>query len=353
MDIRTWFNDLANGGATKAMPILSFPGVQLTGVSVRDMINDSALMARTMKAVADRCDMLASVSMMDLSVEADAFGADVIFTDDEVPTATGRIISDMADADALAVPNVMGSRTGKYVEAIRLARGLITDQPVFGGVIGPFSLAGRLMDMTEIMISCYEDPDLVHAVLEKTTRFIADYAAAFKSAGAHGVLMAEPAAGLLSPDLIEEFSTPYVKRIAESVRDDNFGLIYHNCGRTAPLVDSIKKIGADAYHFGNAVDMTELLSLMPSDVPVLGNIDPVSLIKNGTPNDVYAATISLLERCGGHKNFVPSSGCDIPPVAPWANIDAFFKAVEDFYKHNTADTGVIVKTPSEHNRAAG
>lgn len=67
--------------------------------------------------------------------------------------------------------------------------------------------------MTEIMILCYEDPELVETVLEKATEFLIKYALAFKEAGANGITIAEPAAGLLSPPLIKEFSTPYVQRI--------------------------------------------------------------------------------------------------------------------------------------------
>lgn len=66
-------------------------------------------------------------------------------------------------------------RTGLYVEAIEKAVGMIQDRPVFAGVIGPFSLAGRLMDVTEAMIYCYEEPDMVHVLLEKATAFITDY----------------------------------------------------------------------------------------------------------------------------------------------------------------------------------
>ena len=76
---------------------------------------------------------------------------------------------------------------------------LITDRPVLAGIIGPYSLAGRLLDMTEIMILCYEEPEMVESVLEKATEFLIEYAKAFKEAGANGVCMAEPAAGLLSP----------------------------------------------------------------------------------------------------------------------------------------------------------
>ena len=72
------------------------------------------------------------------------------------------------------------------------------------------------MDMTKINDPCYEDPELVETVLEKATEFLIKYALAFKEVGANGIAIAEPAAGLLSPPLIKEFSTPYVQRIRDA-----------------------------------------------------------------------------------------------------------------------------------------
>ena len=332
MNIQKWFRGLVNDGPKKALPILSFPSVSLLDVSVNDLITDSELMARGICAIADRCEMLAAVGMMDLSVEADSFGSTVHLSDNEVPTVTGRLVTDEADVDALDVPEVRSGRAGIYLDAMQKAKASITDRPVFAGTIGPFSLGGRLMDLTEIMVSCYTDPIVVHKCVEKATLFITAYVRGFKSAGADGVLIAEPAAGLLSPQLIEEFSTPYVRRIVEAVQTPEFGVLYHNCGNTVPLIDSIKKIGASGYHFGNAVDMVKVLELMPTDVPVFGNVDPAGQFRHGTPESVYKTTVELIMRCKAYPNYIPSSGCDIPPLTPWDNIDAFFKAVADAYR---------------------
>lgn len=303
------------------------------GISVKELISSSDLQAEGMKRIADRVDSAASVSMMDLSVEAEAFGSTVKVSDDEVPTVVGRIVETEEDAEALAVPAVRTARTGLYVEAIQKACALITDRPVFAGVIGPYSLSGRLLDVSEIMILCYEEPDMVHTVLEKATAFLIDYIKAYKTTGAGGVVIAEPLAGLLSPSLMREFAAPYMKRIVDAVQDDEFLVIYHNCGGAVPgLVEDIVSSGGAAYHFGNAVDMKEMLEKMPSDVVVMGNIDPAGEFRNGTPESIYRATTELMEKCCAvHPNFVISSGCDIPPMAKWENIDAFFSAVKDFY----------------------
>jgi uroporphyrinogen decarboxylase len=332
MDMNKWTQDLLNADVKKPMPILSFPSIQLMGITVKDLISSSDTQAEGMRRVAERVGAAASVSMMDLSVEAEAFGSTIRVSKDEVPTVTGRIVASLEDAKKLAVPDVLAGRTGIYIDAIRKARQLITDRPVFAGVIGPFSLGGRLVDVSEAMIACYEDPDMMHEVLEKVTQFITAYALAYREVGADGVVMAEPLAGILSPSLIDEFSTQYVKRIVDAVKTDEFAFIYHNCGNNTPvLVDSIKTIGANGYHFGNAVDMKQMLERMPDDVLVMGNVDPSSQFRNGTPESIREATLALMEKCTVHKNFVVSSGCDIPPLSSWGNIDAFFAAARQFY----------------------
>ena len=332
-DMKLWLESLKGSHKKKPLPILSFPCVSLLGVSVRELISDSDLQARGMKAVADRTDAAASVSFMDLSVEAECFGATVVISDDEVPTVKGRMINDADVADALEVPSVDSGRAPIYIDAIKKATELIGDRPVLAGMIGPFSLAARLLDVSEIMMDCYDDPDMVHTVLEKVTSFLCEYAKAYKAAGADGIVLAEPVSGLLSPMLEEEFSSPYVKQIVEAVQSEDFAVIYHNCGDNVPkMLDSILTTGAAAYHFGNAVDMErDIIAHVPSDVLVMGNIDPAGVLRLGTPEKVKEETLALLEKCSKYENFLLSSGCDIPPMTPWENIDAFFAASEKYY----------------------
>lgn len=332
MNMTQWLQDVKAAPVKKPMPVLSFPCIQLLGIDVQQLISSSDYQAKGMKAVADRTDAAASVSMMDLSLEAEAFGSTIRVSPDEVPAVIGHIVENQEQADALKVPEVGAGRTAIYVEAIKKACGLITDRPVFAGVIGPFSLAGRLLDVLEAMIYCYDDPDMVHTVLTKATDFLIKYIRAYKEVGANGVVVAEPLAGLLSPALNDEFSVPYMKRIVDELQDDDFLIIYHNCGGgTIRMIDGILSIGAGAYHFGNAIDMTEMIKHIPDDTVVMGNIDPAGEFRNGTPESIRKATMDLLAACREHKNFVISSGCDIPPLSSWDNIDAFFAAAKEYY----------------------
>lgn len=331
--MKKWLEELRLSPVKKALPVLSFPAVQLLGISVKELISDSDRQAKGMQLIAEQTDSAAAVSLMDLSVEAECFGSRIRVTDKEVPTVVGRIVHDEEEADALEVPKVGSARSGLYVETIEKAVKLITDRPVFAGAIGPFSLAARLLDVAEIMMDCYDEPEMVEKVLEKSAAFIIEYCRAFKEAGANGVVLAEPVTGLLSPALAEEFSTPYVKKIVDAVQDDTFLVIYHNCGNnTVQMMDSILETGSAAYHFGNAVDMKKILEKVPEQTVVMGNVDPAGEFCNGTPESIRSATMELLGRCGEYPNFVISSGCDIPPLSKWENINAFYAAVSEYYK---------------------
>lgn len=330
LNMREWTKSYLENPKKKPMPILSFPGVQIIGHTVEELCKSGELQAQCMKAVADRFDAGAAFSLMDLSVEAEAFGSKTVFSPDDVPTIIGTLVHDEEEANALEIPAVGAGRTAECVSGIKKACEIITDRPVLAGMIGPYSLAGRLLDMTEIMILCYEEPDMVEAVLEKATQFLISYAKAFKEAGANGIAMAEPAAGILSPGLMDEFSNPYVKKIREAVEDDKFIVLYHNCGNIDFLLKNIKDIEAEVYSVGNAISMEKALEVLPSDKLVLGNIDPAAIIRNGTPEQVKAETLKLLEKCSKYKNFVLSSGCDIPPMSPLENIQAFFDAASEY-----------------------
>ncbi len=315
----------------KTMPILSFPSTSLLGIGVNDIIKSSNMQAEGMVKILERCNMAASVNMMDLSVEAEAFGAKVLFSDNEVPTVTEGIISDISEACSIKVPKVGAGRTNIYIEGVKKAKKRITNAPVFCGVIGPYSLAGRLFEMTELMMECFDSPESVKILLEKTTEFIIEYIKAFKAVGADGVIMAEPAAGILSPDLNSEFSVPYVKRIIEKVSDENFVFCYHNCGNAVlDMAEDIKTINADIYHFGNAIELNKIIPLMPKESVVMGNVDPV-LFRTGSVEEIKSSVQRIYDECNSYENFMLSSGCDIPYDAKWENIDAYFEKVKELY----------------------
>lgn len=334
-----WKNSILTSPDKIAVPVMTYPGLQLTRKSVFDMVTKGDVQYNCVKALAEKYPTLGATTLiMDLSVEAEAFGSMITFNENEIPTVSKRLIDSFEQVADLKIPAIGDGRTKSHLNAALLAAENITIRPVFGGIIGPYSLAGRLYDITEMMTAILIEPEGAHELLSLCAAFLKEYAQSFKNAGCNGVVIAEPAAGLLADYQCEEFSSKYVKQIVDYVQDDNFMVVLHNCGNTMSLVDSMVGTGASGFHFGNAVDMLQILPQVPSGRLVFGNIDPAGVIKNGTPEIIKATTSELLKRTSEYNNFIISSGCDIPPGTSIENIDAFFEAVAEYnqgrFKHN-------------------
>ena len=313
-----------------AIPVMTHPGIELNGNTVRQAVCGGQVHYKAVMTLAKRYPSAAACTIMDLTTEAEAFGAEIAFSDEAVPAVSSRLLPDVESIDRLQVPSLSAGRIPQYLKANLLAAKEISDVPLFSGCIGPFSLAGRLYDMSEIMMLIYENPDAAHTLLRKCTDFIEKYCLALKQTGANGVLMAEPAAGLLSDEDCRTFSSNYVKRIVQRVQDDSFIVILHNCGNTGHCTKAMVSTGAAAYHFGNKCRMEDVIKEVPPTALAMGNIDPVSVFKDGMPFQMRQTVMDLLDRMRPYPNFVLSSGCDTPPHTSMSNIDAFFEALHQF-----------------------
>ena len=353
-----WVADIIRKPEVTAIPVMTHPGIEQNGHTVRQAVSDGRIHYEAVMTLARQFPSAAACTIMDLTVEAEAFGARIAFSDDAVPAVAGRLLNDADDIRQLQVPSLKAARIPQYLKANLLAakaiaqrstpnvqRSTVNSQlstlncqlstfnvqrPLFAGCIGPFSLAGRLYDMSDIMVLIYEDSEAAHVLLDKCTQFILKYCQALKLTGANGVMMAEPAAGLLSNDDCLRFSSQYVKRIVDSVQDDSFIVVLHNCGNQGHCTHAMVATGAAAYHFGNKCRMADVIRDVPPTALAMGNLDPVSLFKDVTPERMRQATLDLLQEMRPYPNFVLSSGCDTPPHTPMENINAFFEALHDW-----------------------
>ena len=330
--MKQWVADIIHQKEVAAIPVMTHPGIEQNGNTVREAVSNGKVHADAVIKLTQNYQSVAACTIMDLTTEAEAFGAEIAFSDEAVPAVVGHMLTDAKSINDLQVPSLKAGRIPQYLKANLLAARAIQDRPVFAGCIGPFSLAGRLYDMSGIMMLIYENPDAAHTLLAKCTQFIEKYCEALKLTGVNGVLMAEPAAGLLSNDDCKAFSSAYVKYIVNKVQDDHFIVVLHNCGNTGHCTEAMVETGAAAYHFGNKCWMEEVIKEVPKDALAMGNLDPVSIFKDGTPMQMREATLDLLEKMREHPNFVLSSGCDTPPHTPIENVNAFFEALNEWNK---------------------
>lgn len=309
---------------------MTHPGIEMIGKNVKDAVQNGEVHAQAIKKLAEVYPSAATTVIMDLTLEAEAFGCQIEFQDNDMPHILGRLLTCAEDIENLKVPDLTSGRIPEYLKANKLTVALGIDKPVLAGVIGPFSLAGRLYDVSEIMMACYIEPDAIGQLLDKCTDFIIKYCRELKAIGCSGVVVAEPAAGLLSNEDCQTFSSEHIKRLVTELQDDAFTIILHNCGNTGHCTEAMLYTGANAYHFGNAIDMVETLKICPKDKLILGNVDPVGIMKMKTPSEIKAYISDLLNRTAEFKNYVLSTGCDLPPHVPAENVKAFFEALDEY-----------------------
>jgi uroporphyrinogen decarboxylase len=310
-----------------AMPIAVYPGLALTKARVCDVVSDPGAQVAAQLVLHERYRTPFVLSAMDLSAEAEAFGCTIHLSDTEIPSVTGRLVTNLESAQRLAVPQPGAKRTAVHLETVRRLRALPDHPLVFGGCIGPFSLAARLVGVSEAMELTVTDPDLMHLAVEKSAAFLTEYIKAFRAAGADGVLMAEPAAGLLSPKSMTAFSSAYIKTISGALADSHFALILHNCAAKLLHLPAVLETGLKTFHFGAPMDLPAALKKVPADVVLCGNLDPAGVFCQLPPDEVKRRAADLLAATAGHRNHVLSSGCDVPPNAPLASLDAFYEAL--------------------------
>jgi uroporphyrinogen decarboxylase len=310
-----------------AMPIAVYPGLDLTGARVSDVVTNPQAQFEVQAALHARFRTPIVLSAMDLSAEAEAFGCSIQASETEIPCVTGRLVTNLEQAKKLTIPKPGDQRTSVYLETVRRLRQLSDKPLVIGGCIGPFSLAARLVGVSEALEMTLNEPELIHLLLEKCTAFLTAYLRAFREAGADGVIMAEPAAGLLSPRGLSQFSSAYIKLIGKTMFDGHFNIMLHNCAAKLLHLSAVLESGLNSYHFGAPMDIVAALGKVPASVVLYGNLDPTAVFVQLPPARITASAKTLLAAAAAYPNFVLSSGCDLPPTATIASLDAFYAAL--------------------------
>jgi uroporphyrinogen decarboxylase len=329
--LRTKFGNFVLNSPTRIpMPIGVYAGLEITGASVKEAVTSADHQTEAVLALHERFKTQVMLTAMDLSAEAETFGCEIRMLDDEIPTVIGRLVTSGEEIDRLVNPTVGDKRTSVHLHTAQNLVSRANGIPVLGGVIGPFSLAGRLFGVSEFLELSLTDPNVTEQLLQKATRFLIKYVQAFRDQGVDGVIMAEPAAGLLSPRGLAKYSSAFVKEIVVETQTDDFTILLHNCGAKIAHLPKILEAGTEIFHFGAPMDMSQAITRVDSEVILAGNLDPTAVFHSGKIAEVETQTSALMSLTSQYKNFIISSGCDIPPHTPVENLDAFYRVVREY-----------------------
>ena len=317
-------NSIQNSSHRLVAPLMGYPGAKLTRSSLRQNGFNAELHYRSIHKLVEAFQPDLIFFMMDLSLESGALGLQIRYPRDESPSVEFHPVRQVKDLDRFRVLDPLwDARIRSYIETMQMMRKNIPNCPKGGYVTGPFTLAGLLLGASEIAIATIENPDLVFAALALAEEIISRYALELIRAGTDVIAILEPTATFLSPKSFNTFSGAYINRIAGKLETD---IILHICGNTTRLVPAMCETDVQGLSLDTPVNMLNTIKQMPSNMALIGNIDPVRVMVNGSPDDVKVAVRELSMEMQPYPNFILSTGCDLPLETPLENITAFMEA---------------------------
>jgi len=276
-----------------------------------------------------------AVVPFDMGVEAEALGSKVNYyahaTDILYPTISEHPAEKVEDLQ-LQIPSDLtkAGRIPVVTEALRLLKQEVGNQIAIGAwVLGPYTLTGQLVDLSQLAKAAFKKKDLVSKMLDELTGVLIKIIEIYREAGADYITVREMGAGpdILSPRMFESLVRLPLKRIFEGIESPK---ILHICGDTSAIVDQMVLCGADAISVEKKNNVAETRKKLGPDVLIFGELDAYGVLSQGKPEDVDKAVKEAVDR--GVNAIWP--GCDMWPMVPKENMEALMAAAKRYGKLN-------------------
>jgi uroporphyrinogen-III decarboxylase len=260
-----------------------------------------------------------------MCTEPSAFGARCVFPPDEFPFPE-KSLHDIESVDRLPDPDPATDGLLPFVlERLRWAQPRIEETGSsirFSVSRGPLNVATFLMGTTEFLMALKTEPDAVHKLLQKITRFLLRWHEAQRAAfpTIDGIMVLDDIVGFLGENDFVEFGLPYLREIYQPPARVKF---FHNDAPCAKSVRYYADTGINLYNPGTQSTLTEIRKLSAGKLAILGNVPPRDVLQAGTPEEVRAGVRKVFEEAGNDRSrLILSCAGGMPPGAPTENIRA-------------------------------
>ncbi|MFT3783643.1 MAG: uroporphyrinogen decarboxylase family protein [Nibricoccus sp.] len=267
-----------------------------------------------------------------MCTEPSAFGTRCQFPRNEFPFAE-KIISDVAQVDTLAVPNVETDGLLPFMlNRLRWAEPKIKamgHEIRFSVSRGPLNVATFLMGTTEFLCAIKTDPEQMHKLLRIITAFLKQWHALQRKTfpSISGIMMLDDIVGFMGEADFLEFGMPYMKELYGVDLPVKF---FHNDAACAQSIRHYPEIGINLYNPGIQTPLAEMRRLCGNKLTILGTIPPRDVLAQGTPADVRAAVKKLLADTPDRSRLILSCAGGMPPGVSTENIRAFCEVAKEY-----------------------
>lgn len=308
-------------------PIIMRWAAKAAGVRYREFCLDYRAKCTGMIHCAERFGADWVTTMSDPYCEAEAFGLQVEYQEDDLPLDRGGHLPDLKAVANLKPydPRVQPRCQGRVNEIAEFRRRAGERYFVVGWVEGPIAEYADIRGLSAASMDFYDDPAAVHHALDVITDCAREFITLQVAAGAHCVGIGEAFCSQIGPDLYREFAFERDKRLVDHLHSLGALAKLHICGNTSAILPDMIKTGADI------IDVDHLVPSMAPFVPLLGprqvfsgKSDPVGVIQNGSAAEIAASVRACQEEGGGRC--IVSAGCEVPPGTSAENFRAFARA---------------------------
>jgi MtaA/CmuA family methyltransferase len=306
------------------MPITMMFAARQTGVKYRAYVTDHRVMAEAQLRTAEKFgfDFVSTIS--DPAREAADLGAAIEWFDDQPPSPleSRGLLHDKATLAALRAPDPLGGgRMTDRVQGVALMAARAAGQvAVEGWIEGPCAQAADLRGINTLMLDFYDDPAFVRDLFAFVIDMELSFARAQLAAGADLIGVGDAAASLIGPALYDEFVWPFEQKLVDGLHGMGARVRLHICGRTRRIFPGMGKLGCEIVDLDFLAPVAEARKIMGPGQVLLGNVEPVGVLQNGTP-EIVRATVAACHRDAGAR-FIVGAGCEVTPGTPEENLRA-------------------------------
>jgi len=304
------------------MPITMMFAGDHAGVKYGTYASDYRVLAEAQVATARdyQFDYVSAIS--DPTREAADCGADIQYFENQPPAVNeaNALLADKAVLDKLEIPDPLsGGRMLDRVRGVALLKEQAgEDKLVEGWIEGPCAESADLRGINTLMLDFYDDPDFVRRMFDFVLEMELRFAKAQIDAGADLMGVGDAAASLIGPELYEEFVWAYEKKLVDGLHALGTKVRLHICGNTSKILEGMGRLHCGIVDLDYFVSVADARRAMGPDQVLLGNIDPVRVLRDGTPESITAAVAQCHREAGPH--YIVGAGCEIPRATPPENV---------------------------------
>jgi MtaA/CmuA family methyltransferase len=328
--------ELREPDRTPVSPLIMTFAAKLAGIPYGEYCLYGELMAQAQLECIRRFGYDSVNVTSDAVRESQTIGAPVFWQDDDVPAGSEEpFIKSRDDLKKLRLPDPLGeNRMHEQIKALRILQQELGDgEVVYGWVEAPFQESAMLRNINYLMTDVYDDPALVHEMMRFSMEMELEFGLAQIEAGARYIGVGDAIATLISPKHFEQFNFPYVAELIAKLKKAGARVKYHACGNTKALLPLLAQLGADILNLDSLVDLAQINEKMGHKVCIKGNLDPVRILLNGTPESITEAVRECIQIGGQDGGFILSPGCEVPRDTPTENFEAFVQAAKTYGRY--------------------